>query len=43
MDVFIYPSEFDIENIDMDEFIQIHDGKIELDKNEIASRLKERG
>lgn len=42
LDVFIYPPEIDIENVDMDEFIQIHDGKIELDKNGIALRLKER-
>ena len=42
LDVFIYPTEIDIENIDADNFIQIHDGKIELDKNGIAARLKER-
>ena len=42
LDVFIYPTEIDIENIDADNFIQIHDGKIELDKNGIASRLKEK-
>lgn len=40
LDVYIYPPE--IENIDTDEVIQIHDGKIELDKNGTASRLKEK-
>ena len=42
LDVFIYPAEIDIENIDMDDFIQIHDGKIEPDKNGIAAGLKEK-
>lgn len=42
LDVFIYPSEMDIDNIDPDEFIQIHDGIIELDKGGIAAKLKER-
>lgn len=42
LDVFIYPPQIDIEKVDIEEFIQIYDGKIELDKNGIASRLKER-
>ena len=42
LDVFIYSSEIDIEKEDMDEFIQIHDGVIELDKNGNALRLKEK-
>lgn len=38
LDVFIYPLEIAIENMDMDEFIQIYDGNIELDKNGSAAR-----
>lgn len=42
LDVFIYSPEIDSENTDPDEFIQIHDGIIELDKNGAALRLMER-
>lgn len=42
LDVFIYPADIDIDGINAEEFIPIHDGKIELDKNGIATRLKER-
>ncbi len=42
LDVFIYPPEFFRTEYDPDEFIQVFDGEIVLDKSGIAKALKER-
>lgn len=41
LDVFIYPSTYFEDEINLEEFIQIFDGKIIMDTNECAKSLKE--
>ncbi len=42
LDVFIYPTDMFQSEYDPEEFVQIFDGKIVLDKNGIADRLQKR-
>lgn len=42
LDVFVYPLEVFQSEFDAEEFVQIHDGRIILDKNGVAERLQRR-
>lgn len=42
LDVFVYPLEVFQQEFDAEEFVQIHDGRIILDKNGVAERLQRR-
>lgn len=41
LDVFVYPKSYFNKEIDADEFIQIHDGIIEIDTEDIGLKLKQ--
>ena len=42
LDVFVYPPETFADGYDPEEFVQVFDGRIILDKSGIAARLKRR-